>query len=64
MIKYVYQIVDNKGKTASSHLISSRAHAREVKRNCEHYTQFQKLLGETPPYKIIRYELTKPKVVR
>lgn len=59
MKKYYYQVVDSRGKVVCGQ-IHNRKMAREVKKDCENYP----LPGETIPYKILRYELTNPTVIR
>jgi len=65
MNKYVYQIIDSKGKVAAGcDCLKTREGARYSKQQCEAYKQYHELLNETPPYKIIRYKLLNPEVVR
>ncbi len=63
MIKYVYQVIDSNNKVAYDYL-KTRKDARHAKRACEECVHLQEPLGEVPPYKIIRYKLLNPEVVR
>lgn len=62
MKKYLYYVVDSAGKHISS-FNHTREEAREDKRLAE-IDGYAELFGDKPPYKIVRYELANPKVVR
>lgn len=59
---YIYTLKDSNDKYCCS--AYTRREAREYKRNAETNPFFQEELGEVPPYKIVRYELSNAKVVR
>lgn len=61
MKKYLYQLVDSENTLISRNFI--REEAREDKRRAE-IDGYAELFGDKPPYKIVRYELVNPKVVR
>lgn len=61
MQKYMYWVVDSVNTWVGTAF--SRDEAREIKRFAgfdDHTMKF----GDKPPYKIVRYELVNPKVVR
>lgn len=58
MNKYMYQVVDSGDFRAGG--FTNRADAREYKRACEKHP----FGTEKPPFKIVRYELTNPTIIR
>jgi len=61
MNKYVYEVVDAKGNVVvGGDILVARRQARAVKRSCIK----DPIEGEQPPFKIVRYELTNPTVIR
>ena len=62
-MKYVYEVQDSNGKVAVPN-ISSREQARAAKQACYSTPNLTKILGEVPPYKIVRFEKTNPTIIR